>query len=304
MSYLRQNGCLIMARELKKSFGDLVAVNGIDLEVMEGEIFGLVGPDGAGKTTILRLLCGLMRPSEGRAEVAGIDVHQNSAAVRDSIGYMPQRFGLYLDLSVSENLNFYADLFGLSIKQREPLIERYLRMTRMEPFSNRFAGQLAIRFEADAGGGAPPLPPGDGPIARVHFRTRANATPGDTAAISVMQLGSYNLTATTLSTDFVPVFNGATLTIAEVPCACASHGDVEDNGFFDALDLSFLIDHIFAGGATPPQDALCPHSDRGDLNCDGFDDALDISYMIDLLFAGGALPCDPCACTSYPDDCP
>lgn len=143
MADQRTDGCLVRAEGLRRTFGDLVAVKSLGLEVMKGEIFGLVGPDGAGKTTILRLLCGLMKPSDGRAEVAGIDVHQNPDKVRDAIGYMPQRFGLYLDLSVSENLNFYADLFGLSETERRPMIERYLHMTRMERFLDRLAGQLS-----------------------------------------------------------------------------------------------------------------------------------------------------------------
>ena len=137
------SSCLISVRGLRRDFGDLRAVKGVDLEIMSGEIFGLVGPDGAGKTTILRLLCGLVRPSGGTAEVGGIDVHQNPDRVRDSIGYMPQRFGLYSDLTVSENLDFYADLFGLSKEDRLPLIQRLLKMTRMELFTDRFAGQLS-----------------------------------------------------------------------------------------------------------------------------------------------------------------
>jgi len=171
-------------------------------------------------------------------------------------------------------------------------------------FDSRFTGKLAVHFVADVGGGAPPLPPGDGPIARVYFRTRINASPGDTAAMTVGPLGSYSFTAATATTNFVPVFNGATLTIADFPCDCASHGDLDDDGFYTALDLGKLIDHLFAGSSAPPTDATCPHNDRGDYNCDGFDDALDLGYLIDLLFAGGPSPCDPCACSSYPDSCP
>lgn len=139
----REYNHLIKASGLSKTFGDIAAVNGIELEVMSGEIFGLVGPDGAGKTTILRMLCGLMRPSAGTAEVGEIDVYLDPERVRGSIGYMPQRFGLYSDLSVSENLHFYADLYGLSEEERRPLIQRFLRMTRMERFAERFAGQLS-----------------------------------------------------------------------------------------------------------------------------------------------------------------
>src|SRR5215470_1735611 len=121
---------IIEAHGLTRRFGDLTAVDHIDLAVSRGEIFGLVGPDGAGKTTTLRLLCGLMDPSEGQALVAGEDVSRNVEAVRDRIGYMAQRFGLYNDLTVEENMNFYADLFGIEGAEREELKSRLLRMTR------------------------------------------------------------------------------------------------------------------------------------------------------------------------------
>jgi ABC-2 type transport system ATP-binding protein len=115
----------------------------LNLEVAQGEIFGLVGPDGAGKTTTLRLLCGLMDPTEGQAWVAGHDVAREINRVKDSIGYMAQRFGLYVDLTVEENMRFYADLFGISAGERDQLMAQLLRMTRMEPFRQRQAGKLS-----------------------------------------------------------------------------------------------------------------------------------------------------------------
>jgi ABC-2 type transport system ATP-binding protein len=115
----------------------------LNLEVAEGEIFCLVGPDGAGKTTTMRLLTGLMNPTEGRAIVAGIDVSKSVDAVKDQIGYMAQRFGLYTDLTVAENMAFYADLFGVVGVERRELSARLLRMTRMEPFQSRPAGKLS-----------------------------------------------------------------------------------------------------------------------------------------------------------------
>jgi ABC-2 type transport system ATP-binding protein len=118
-------------------------VDRLNLDVRPGEIFGLVGPDGAGKTTTLRLLCGLMEPSEGAARVAGHDVVRETAAVKDRIGYMAQRFGLYGDLTVAENMRFYADLFGMSEAGRAELAPRLLAMTRMEPFQGRPAGRLS-----------------------------------------------------------------------------------------------------------------------------------------------------------------
>jgi len=134
---------IIETRELTKRFAALTAVDHLNLTVQEGEIFGLVGPDGAGKTTTLRMLCGLMDPTEGSATVAGHDVARESQAVKDRIGYMAQRFGLYGDLTVDENMAFYGDLFGIVGADRETLTARLLRMTRMEPFRERQAGRLS-----------------------------------------------------------------------------------------------------------------------------------------------------------------
>jgi ABC-2 type transport system ATP-binding protein len=134
---------IIEAHDLTRRFGSLTAVDRLNLTVSSGEIFGLVGPDGAGKTTTLRMLCSLVDPSEGSAIVAGHDVVREPQAVKDRIGYMAQRFGLYLDLSVQENMDFYADLFGVVGSERAELSTRLLRMTRMEPFLKRQAGQLS-----------------------------------------------------------------------------------------------------------------------------------------------------------------
>ena len=133
----------ILTRDLTRRFGDIVAVDHLNLTVEAGEIFGLVGPDGAGKTTTLRILCGLMDPTEGGAQVAGYDVARETQAVKDRIGYMAQRFGLYQDLTVQENMDFYADLFGIFGVERAELERQLLRMTRMEPFRDRRAGQLS-----------------------------------------------------------------------------------------------------------------------------------------------------------------
>jgi ABC-2 type transport system ATP-binding protein len=134
---------IIRTRALTRRFGGLTAVDRLDLEVAPGEIFGLVGPDGAGKTTTLRLLCGLMDPSEGEASVAGHDVARQSREVKERIGYLAQRFGLYADLTVEENMMFYADLFGITAADRAGLMPGLLRMTRMEPFRARQAGRLS-----------------------------------------------------------------------------------------------------------------------------------------------------------------
>ncbi len=137
------DGAMIEAKDLTRRFGDLTAVDRLNLQVASGEIFGLVGPDGAGKTTTLRLLCGLIDPTSGAARVAGHDPVHETEQVKDVIGYMAQRFGLYGDLTVEENMWFYADLFGITRKEREQLVPGLLRMTRMEPFRGRQAGRLS-----------------------------------------------------------------------------------------------------------------------------------------------------------------
>jgi ABC-2 type transport system ATP-binding protein len=134
---------IVEAIGLTRTFGAITAVGQLNLEVQEGEIFALVGPDGAGKTTALRLLTGLLDPTAGRAVVAGRDVAKYPNQVKDHIGYMAQRFGVYADLTVEENMAFYADLFGIGRQERAELSARLLRMTRMEPFGKRQAGKLS-----------------------------------------------------------------------------------------------------------------------------------------------------------------
>jgi len=134
---------IIRAAGLTRRFGTLTAVDHLNLDISRGEIFGLVGPDGAGKTTTLRLLCGLMDPDEGEAIVAGYNVTRHLNQVKDQIGYMAQRFGLYGDLTVEENMVFYSDLFGLGRADRDKLMRQLLGMTRMEPFRKRAAANLS-----------------------------------------------------------------------------------------------------------------------------------------------------------------
>jgi ABC-2 type transport system ATP-binding protein len=128
---------------LAKSFGDLAAVAGISLSVNSGEIYGLVGPDGAGKTTTLRLLAGLMDPTGGRARVAGCELPAQSVAVKGQLAYMSQRFGLYPDLTVDENINFFADLYGVTPKDRQVRLDELLDFSNMRPFRKRQAGNLS-----------------------------------------------------------------------------------------------------------------------------------------------------------------
>lgn len=134
---------MIRIQQATRRFGNLVAVDNLSLELAEGEIFGLVGPDGAGKTTTLRMLCGLLDPQSGSLEIGGLNVATHIDAVKDQIGYMAQRFGLYGDLTVEENLWFYADLFGVEIEERDRLMAQYLEMTRMAQFRGRPAAKLS-----------------------------------------------------------------------------------------------------------------------------------------------------------------
>jgi len=133
----------IRAENLSKSFGGLMAVDKLTLSVEEGEIFGLVGPDGAGKTTTMRLLTGIMDPTAGDAWVAGRHVVQEAEAVKDDIAYMSQRFGLYPDLTVMENIDFYADLYGMPRRGRAARIEELLAFSNLTPFKKRQAGKLS-----------------------------------------------------------------------------------------------------------------------------------------------------------------
>jgi ABC-2 type transport system ATP-binding protein len=133
----------IRAEALTKSFGDLTAVNSLTLRVAEGEIFGLVGPDGAGKTTTMRLLTAIMDPTSGDAWVAGHHIVHEAEAIKAEIGYMSQRFGLYPDLTVLENIDFYADIYGVPRQGRGEKIDRLLAFSNLTPFKRRLAGNLS-----------------------------------------------------------------------------------------------------------------------------------------------------------------
>ena len=133
----------IQAEHLSRSFGGLSAVEDLSLFVNRGEIYGLVGPDGAGKTTTLRMLAGLLDPSGGRARVAGCDLPEQGAEVKTHLAYMSQRFGLYPDLTVDENINFYADLYGMSRQARDSRLDELLDFSNMRPFRKRQAGKLS-----------------------------------------------------------------------------------------------------------------------------------------------------------------
>jgi drug efflux transport system ATP-binding protein len=133
----------IEMRGLTRSFGPLTAVDRLSLTIPKGELFGLVGPDGAGKTTTLRMLAGILTPSAGDALIVGHSIRTAPEDVKRRIAYMSQRFGLYGDLTVLENLDFYADLFEVAPRERAARIERLLAFSNLTPFKDRLADKLS-----------------------------------------------------------------------------------------------------------------------------------------------------------------
>ena len=133
----------IVAKDLSKSFPGVRAVDGLSFDVRAGEIFGLVGPDGAGKTTTLRMLAGILTPDSGSATVAGFDVAREPERAKHALSYMPQRFGLYEDLTVDENIRFYGDLFGVRRSERKSRSAELLKAAGMSEFRSRMAGKLS-----------------------------------------------------------------------------------------------------------------------------------------------------------------
>jgi ABC-2 type transport system ATP-binding protein len=133
----------IKTSNLTKSFGDNTAVDALNLEIRKGELYGLVGPDGAGKSTTMRLLTAIMDPTSGDGWVSGHSILTEGELIKEKIGYMSQRFGLYEDLTVMENILFYADLYEVPKKERPPRIERLLGFSNLSPFKDRLAGKLS-----------------------------------------------------------------------------------------------------------------------------------------------------------------
>ncbi len=124
-------------------YGDEVAVDNVSLSVERSCIFGFVGSDGAGKTTLLRMVAAMIRPTAGTIKINGLNVVKNRTAIKSLIGYMPQRFGLYQDLTVRENIDFFMDIFGIFGKERKKRRERFLRFSNLLPFVDRLAGNLS-----------------------------------------------------------------------------------------------------------------------------------------------------------------
>ena len=128
---------------LNKAFGEAAAVDDLSLEIKKGELFGMVGPDGAGKTTTMRMLAAIMEPTSGEAWISGHSVLHEGELLKEKIGYMSQKFGLYEDLTVMENIIFYADLYEVAKQERHSRIERLLGFSNLIPFKDRLAGRLS-----------------------------------------------------------------------------------------------------------------------------------------------------------------
>lgn len=138
---ITMNGYSIAVDGLSKSYGSLKALDKVSFEVGKGELFGLIGPDGAGKTTLFRLLTTLLRPDEGHATIAGLDIVDDYKTIRCISGYMPGKFSLYQDLTVEENLEFFASIFGVTVEDNYDLISPIY--SQIEPFRKRKAGKLS-----------------------------------------------------------------------------------------------------------------------------------------------------------------
>ena len=134
---------MVLTESLTKKFRGITAVDDINLKVRQGEIFGLIGSDGAGKTTTIQMICGILSPSSGLMFVDGHDVEEEPDVIRSKIGYMSQDFTLYMDMTVEENIDFMADLRGVPQEDREKQKERLLRFSRMDLFRNRRAAALS-----------------------------------------------------------------------------------------------------------------------------------------------------------------
>jgi ABC-2 type transport system ATP-binding protein len=133
----------VVADGLTKRFGPITAVDGVSFQIPRGEVFGVLGPNGSGKTTTIRMLCGLLEPSGGSAQVAGFDVHADPEEVRRRIGYMSQQFGLYDDLTIAENLDFYSSLYGLGGARKAERARELIEYLELDERINQLVGTLS-----------------------------------------------------------------------------------------------------------------------------------------------------------------
>src|ERR1700733_2179130 len=134
---------IIHTEHLSRSFGTLVAVRDVSLDVRRGEIFGILGPNGAGKSTTIRMLCGILDPTGGRGTVVGFDIAKESERIKERIGYMTQRFSLYEDLTVHENLTFYAGIYGVPRKEKRGRVDEVLATAGLGNRRDQLAGTLS-----------------------------------------------------------------------------------------------------------------------------------------------------------------
>jgi len=137
----------ITAKNLTKQFGDFTAVDAISFEVEKGEIFGFLGANGAGKTTAIKMLCGLSMPSSGEATIAGYDIYKEPEMIKKNIGYMSQHFSLYQDMTIRENIRFYAGIYGLTNKQIKERGEQLIKELKLESFADRLVADLPLGFK-------------------------------------------------------------------------------------------------------------------------------------------------------------
>lgn len=138
---------MIEARDLTRKFGDFTAVDAISFDVRKGEIFGFLGANGAGKTTAMRMLCGLSMPTSGKASVAGFDVYKQTEEIRKNIGYMSQKFSLYEDLTIKENIRFYAGIYGRSVSFIKTKTDLLLKQLHLEKEAGMLVGSLPLGWK-------------------------------------------------------------------------------------------------------------------------------------------------------------
>ncbi|MCD6354427.1 MAG: ABC transporter ATP-binding protein [Prolixibacteraceae bacterium] len=141
------NEKIITVKNLVKKFGNFVANDNLSFDVYKGEIFGFIGANGAGKTTAMRILCGLSSPTSGKIKVAGFDIYNDTEKIKKNIGYMSQKFSLYEDLTVSENIQFYADIYGIPTKKRKQKEAELLNKLELESAKNKLIGGLPLGWK-------------------------------------------------------------------------------------------------------------------------------------------------------------
>lgn len=144
---MRSNNIIIEARNLTKKFGDFTANNNLTFQVYKGEIFGFLGANGAGKTTTIRILCGLSSPTSGEIQVAGFDVYKETEKIKNNIGYMSQKFSLYEDITIIENIRFYAGIYGLSKRQIKEKTEILLKKFDLYPLKDKLISSLPLGWK-------------------------------------------------------------------------------------------------------------------------------------------------------------